>query len=358
LKNNFFKDYKITNIEYLSNFLGFDKLEIIDIGCTGGIDPKWEPIETICNFYGFDPDSRSSSGNSKIEIIPNILWSKKECVNLHLTKFPPASSIYPPNFSVLNKYNFTDEHDITHIQNLKATTIDSLFRNKVVDFIKTDAEGADLEILRGAEDTLNESVLALQLETQFIHRNIGSPLFFEAHDYLEKIGYELFHVSREHWVRKNAINNIESRTQIIWADVFYFLSYDKFINRLKCNLIKLSNIKLISKYIIICVTYRNYDYGMDLIENLVREKYISDEEYNILKKFILKNVRKNYQILLTLAIKSFLLFLSLLLTSYNKKRFLVNKIKFFNRLSLLFMYLSLLSKNVIGNKVAVNDEFA
>ena len=71
-------------------------------------------------------------------------------------------------------------------------TLDSVVKEKKYpypDLIKIDTQGAELDILKGATDVLNNAFIIL-VECQHIKYNDGAPLYNETHLYLESIGWK------------------------------------------------------------------------------------------------------------------------------------------------------------------------
>jgi FkbM family methyltransferase len=78
-------------------------------------------------------------------------------------------------------------------QILKTTTLDAVVGTRNMpkpDLIKMDIQGAELDVLKGATETL-KSCEHLILELQKVEYNIGAPLEDEVIDYCESIGFIL-----------------------------------------------------------------------------------------------------------------------------------------------------------------------
>ena len=113
-----------------------------------------------------------------IEIIPNPLWSKD---NLEFFYYDngPASQVSLENTDNLN-------------ESVKSTTIDkivSLKKLSKVDFIKMDIEGAELEALKGAENTIRN--YKPKLAISLYHRNLD---FYTIPKFIKdlKLGYKFY----------------------------------------------------------------------------------------------------------------------------------------------------------------------
>jgi len=72
---------------------------------------------------------------------------------------------------------------------VKATTLDTYFKNKSPDFVKIDAESTELEVLKGMEKIINDSHPMITLEVGDLH-NVPKSKF--AIDYLLDRNYDCF----------------------------------------------------------------------------------------------------------------------------------------------------------------------
>jgi hypothetical protein len=80
------------------------KVNISDVGSTGGLDQRWTSLESVINIYSFDPDSRAEIGAGYKKVFPIGLWSSEKTLELFLTRFQPASSLFRPNEIILKEY--------------------------------------------------------------------------------------------------------------------------------------------------------------------------------------------------------------------------------------------------------------
>lgn len=205
-------------------------LTIIDVGAVFGPDPRWIQLgERTCRFLTFEPDERSiethsDDGPFEMLALSTALGNEQARKPLYLTVGPFASSLYPPNKAALGDFGPWPWHESAGTDEVSVDRLDTCLAGRpewAPDFIKTDVEGADLDVLKGAERALG-SAMGLQVEAAFIERNIGAPLFADIDVFLRGHGFTLFQLIREHWVRTNKVIGPRSRPQLIWADVIYF----------------------------------------------------------------------------------------------------------------------------------------
>jgi hypothetical protein len=80
---------------------------LVDIGAAGEIQQRWNEINSVINYVGFEPDSRSRElllvtppSCKSYRIYPDVVSDDSEIMNFNLTRKPEVSSIYEPNFDV------------------------------------------------------------------------------------------------------------------------------------------------------------------------------------------------------------------------------------------------------------------
>lgn len=284
------------NKKFLKTLL-HDYIILVDVGSTGGIDEKWNQIEKHLHVITFDPDPRSNtpSTQGKFENYKIGLWSKKDEKELYLTSYPQASSFFNLNEKVLSSFlNYPCHKYIKEISFQVDKMENVLPKDIFPDFIKTDAEGSDLEILKGSTKYLSESCLGIQCEVSFINRHENAPYFSQIDHFLRLYNFILMDLETEKWIRKNNIFNCSSKPQIIWANAIYILSIDAFVKKIK-NLSIENRIEKISKFISILLIHRFFDYAFELCEVLSSNNIISKDNYANFEKLIKGSIPSNFK---------------------------------------------------------------
>ncbi len=249
--------------ELLFTLLEQERLCVADVGGAGGPEPQWKGWENLCFFYTFDPDPRAQPWSTPSQNFPIGLWSQKSTQPIHLTAYPPASSLFKADSEVVETFQLNHLFKEIGTRNVKLDTVDKVLAEHRVDFLKIDAEGAELEILKGATRVLTQQCLGLQVEALFSPLRRNAPLFSELDTYVRYFDFELFQLQREHWIRKNRISTYDSTPQLIWGNVLYLLPKKLFLKRLKESA---TPEKLFAKYILILLAYKLYDYAYELCE--------------------------------------------------------------------------------------------
>ena len=77
------------------------------------------------------------------------------------------------------------------------------------DFIKIDVQGAELDVLNGAQESMNNSTMIL-LEVSFHHYNDGAPLFAEVIAYMNEKGFVIIDIIEQHVSFDNYLIQIDA----------------------------------------------------------------------------------------------------------------------------------------------------
>lgn len=287
LDNNLWPEQRIYITNALKEILASHRIVVADIGAAGGVEDRWGQIRKFIKFVCFEPDKRTyeSSANSSVVNFPVGLGDKREVKQLNLTASPTASSLYRFNSEKLKDYANYEAHDIVDSIPIELDTLDNCLAGRTdlrLDFIKCDVEGADLDVLRGGIESL-KSVKGIRIEVSFLKRFIDAPMFGDIDAFLRNSGFELFILSREHWIRKNMLYGANSYPQAIWADAVYFLTRDNFLNRLSQLSDKEREAETV-KFVVLLLSYGAHDYAMEIVSSVFERGLISSEIAEELKR--------------------------------------------------------------------------
>jgi FkbM family methyltransferase len=177
-------------------------LVIIDVGARAGIDDALAALASHAQIYGFEADVEectrlNESADPTVEYVPVALWSASGQQPFHVTEDPMCSSVYPPIEELA-----AERPRLAHLHTRKRTmiavrTIDDWTQTHGIDrldYVKLDAQGAELAILRGAVRMLS-GVRAVKVEVQFSPQYEGVPLFGEVDCYLRERGFTMWRLS-------------------------------------------------------------------------------------------------------------------------------------------------------------------
>ena len=186
-------------------------INFIDIGSLGRLPEPWfSNSRYIKNLLSFEPQEESSERKNVI-ISSHALWSEdcKRPFYIYKGLKGSGSSLFEQNFEYVNQnFETLKKSGPRHLANtwherselLKVTecnckTLDHILEELNLpfsfDFLKIDAQGAEYEILKGAENFLNNSCSGLQLELFNIPLYKGIKLMPEVTGLLKGYGYIL-----------------------------------------------------------------------------------------------------------------------------------------------------------------------
>lgn len=247
--------------------LQHDKLVLADVGSAGGVDPRWERLKGLVGFITFEPQDDSGGVKGESINFPICLGSEKGERLLHLTQFRDSSSLYPINSELMNDFAVAERLAMVDSTCVKVDTLDNCLAQMSdprLDFVKLDVEGAELDVLKGADRALREQVLGLRIEVSFARRHVGAPEFGEVHTHLRENGFEMFALSRELMMRRNQLHGPLSQPQLVWGDALYFQSRVKFFERLDAIPAEQRAARL-AKFVILLLAHRIHDYALEII---------------------------------------------------------------------------------------------
>lgn len=174
-------------------------LNVVDAGARYGIHPTFEELRDIAQFHLFEVDGLEVERLKKkyararnIQVHGKALWSCATELSFIVRRHRGLTSVYDTNQSYLNKENhMVAAHEPVDRVDIAADSVDACFAESAVHFLKIDAEGGELEILKGARNQLERSILGVRAEVAFAPILENRPLFGEIHAYLTSLGFEL-----------------------------------------------------------------------------------------------------------------------------------------------------------------------
>ncbi len=230
---------------------GKSDFSLLDVGASGGIEACWKAFEPKLKAVGFEPllaetaRLNKENQNEKFEYEAAFLGCEsydelfpKELRQDHLTHkyYEPFGRCSAMEAMRLKQQNYIKEV-FNKGQELKYseehTSIDDYIEKKSIsgfDFIKTDTDGSDLQVLMGASGLLESgAVLALQVEANF-HGGLHpyQNCFSNIDRFLRKHGFQLYELDVHRYSRKELplpfACGIAAQTvqgQVEWADALY-----------------------------------------------------------------------------------------------------------------------------------------
>lgn len=173
---------------------------LYDIGARGDLPKPWRPVKNTATIIGFEPDAEecerlNKHSNGNRQYYPFALWSEDTEIALHITRDSLLTSAYPPNMALVEKiFEDSGRFEVTRQHRTRAYKLDTLRRKLGLpqpDLLKVDAEGAALDVLMGAKETLRKCS-GVQAEVDFCEIRHNQPLFSDLDPWIRSRGFHLW----------------------------------------------------------------------------------------------------------------------------------------------------------------------
>ena len=174
---------------------------MVDIGSSGAGHAPWNSIAAGSIGIGFDPDGREPDHafakrfHRAITVDKAITTddSTNESV-FYLTAYPFCSSILEPDLEALSVYLFRDLFKVERRVRAGSTSLNRVINElalPAIDWLKVDAQGLDLAIIKSLSAENFSRVLAVDTEPGLVNAYKGEALFGSLHQYLLDSGFWL-----------------------------------------------------------------------------------------------------------------------------------------------------------------------
>lgn len=253
----------------LDELLADDPVVLVDVGARGGTDPRWRGFEQQLSVVGFEPDPKECARlNDEVgelpypsRFLPYALGGEdRDDVPFYVNNWPVAPSVYEPNDEFIEQFPHARMMLAGRETKMISTSrLDTVAAREAVspNLIKLDVEGAELDVLRGGEETLAKALM-LDVEVEFQPVFRGQPLFGEVDQHLRDRGWSLLGLRRNSWRR-----TAEGFTpqpgyggQIVSADALYF--HRELIDQ---QISQATALKLA----VILGAYRQFDFALEIL---------------------------------------------------------------------------------------------
>ena len=193
-----------TVLTHFGNMYDFAPINIIDVGANRG-DWSREVLQIFprANYLLCEPNSEHKGSlvslqvqfeQARILLSEKLLGNKKGLVPYFAnSKANTGNSIYRENTKHFGPNNTDVSVRLMSMTTLQDLVKDKLGREACIDFLKIDAQGAELDILRGGKNLL-PSISILLLEMSLVNYNVHGAKFADIFKYLDKNGFSLVHI--------------------------------------------------------------------------------------------------------------------------------------------------------------------
>ena len=193
---------------------------LVDIGASGTIHKKWNPIAKYAICIAFDADSRDfeiceseDKGWRKLYSMNRLITSESaEEMDFYLTKSPHCSSSLAPDQKALEPWAFSPLFEVDNIVKLPSVDLQSALLKVDVDYIdgyKTDSQGTDLRIFKSLPKEIINKILLAEFEPGIIDAYQGED---KLHNLLAHMEKEPFWISNMEIKGSQRINNLDLKS--------------------------------------------------------------------------------------------------------------------------------------------------
>lgn len=210
---------------------------LYDLGAAGGTPPPFLFLGDSLTVVNFEPDKRGSDTIDSGQVNIPIAIGPRDLTTIYLNRRPTTSSLLPANKKVTDRYDWSqifrqpdDIFETIETATIETSPLDSVIAQHAVpqpDFIKIDVQGLSLEVLEGGIETINESVLGIEIEVEFLESYEGQRTFGAVHEHLYAQGFEVFRVKNLNaWYFKTSLPITKYSGQDTFCDLVYFRRID------------------------------------------------------------------------------------------------------------------------------------
>ena len=209
---------------------------VVDVGAQslGAGTHPYSPLAafTPLDIVGFDPLADRLRQRAETEkalgltLLPYAVGDG-DTHTLHINNFDPTSLLFPLNEPHNASFNHLCELRTVRTESVRTHRLDDVLPEGPVDFLKLDVQGAELMVLRGAEQTLRKTAV-VHCEVEFSPIYAGQPLYPEIHECLVARSFVLIDLAtcgRYHYIVPSGRTGPD---RLLWADaVFYRQSEER-----------------------------------------------------------------------------------------------------------------------------------
>ncbi len=173
-------------------------IRVIDVGAMNIGDDIYASLVAagIAHILGFECvqaecDRLNAMKRSTHTCLPYAIGDGTER-EFHECNYPMTSSLYEPNSALLAKFqNLENLTRVVKKGSIQTHRLDDLPEAAGADFLKLDVQGAEVDVMKGAENVLADAVV-VHTEVEFVPMYKGQPLFAEVDQRMRKSGF-VFH---------------------------------------------------------------------------------------------------------------------------------------------------------------------
>jgi FkbM family methyltransferase len=192
------------------DYFRHDPITIIDVGARWGSNAEWAEFGSSLKLVGFEPDAAecarlNASAPPNMTYLPVALGGRNGSAAFYETRLSASSGLYKTDMDFFSRLLNRANADAVGEHVIPVSTLDSALQRAGIgsaDFIKLDAEGAELDILQGGHALVsNPALIGLMSEFRFQEEINGSPIFWQLDSHVRTFGFRLYGMTFSHQSR-------------------------------------------------------------------------------------------------------------------------------------------------------------
>jgi FkbM family methyltransferase len=263
-------------------------IQILDIGAMATGQERYDPLvqNGLAEVTGFEPNpaeyARLQHRKGPYRYSPYFLGSGQPAT-FHLTRYPGCSSVLTPDPKVIDLFmtiGCAEPDGNFHVEGtemVETVRLDDVKPALIVDFLKIDTQGSELEIMRHGTATLSKT-LVIESEVEFVPLYQNQPLFGDIQCFLRERGFilhKLIDVAGRPFRPLTSGNPFLPMSQLLWTDAIFVRDFTR--------LDAYTDEDLLKAVAILDVVYCSYDLAVLLLDEYdarsktsLRQAYIDD----------------------------------------------------------------------------------
>lgn len=217
---------------------------VVDVGARGGVASYWHVFGEDLRIVGFDMDTeecqRLNALDQRVRYLPVALGKMAGQQTVYVANNSAGTSLYRTDPRYFARFTAEQNQKVDREITVETIPLSSALQSiGQPDFIKLDAEGAELEILQGGQDLL-KSTLGILTEVRFTSALSRCPIFWEVEKYMREHCFELFdldvyRLSRRSLPYPYLYSNYyddgrpaagpSTQGQVLWGDALYLRDF-------------------------------------------------------------------------------------------------------------------------------------
>jgi FkbM family methyltransferase len=274
-------------------WLDKQKMSIIDVGASGGLDNLWRQFHPYLEAVGFDPLLAEVGRLNAAESNHNVRY-EAGWVGDGTTRSLPQNGLYPFSTSSAAEAARISQRDYAQIHfnsgqkvvySDRQITLDQFIADRdrnSFDALKIDTDGLDYFVLEGARKLLSEGrILVVECECQMHEIRPGWPCFADIDRFMRAAGYRLIDLDPWRYTRAclpgRFLYNLHAQTeggQVHFCDALYML--DAALDEASMERLRADPAKLI-KLVLLQVAFGYPDLAVSTLLVMRKQKLVPDK---------------------------------------------------------------------------------